>query len=599
MLFSFLSISFAQPKDLSLWDYVEPIPDSIQVESTAEPQPDLEKGIVLDAEDIDEPDIEQQESQASQQYFLLEENDSLLMALYTDPYKTLEEPSSKDLADNIFDIPVDNNEEVQKWVRYFEGPGKKYYQRWLNRAPQYTPMMKRKLKAAGLPEDLIYLSMIESGFSTHAYSSAAAVGLWQFIRPTGKEMGMRIDEWIDERRDPEIATDAAIKFLGQLYNRFGDWRLAWAAYNGGPGRVARTMRQNDTRNFWTLVRKNTLPSETSNYVPKIMAAAIVGKDLEKYGFTVPPERDYPKYTTVMTDGSISVEILAKCTKMSEKAFRKANPKIRKWALPSHPKKQSVHVPEKHSFQSCIRKVPKTKRMKYREHKIKQGESLAAIARKYKISVATIQVANKIKNPNRISVGQTLLIPGGEISSSTIASYKKSRSKKKTVKKAKTYKVKRGDSLQKIAKKYKTSVSNLKKWNNIKRDTIYAGQKLTVSKPYRTSSKKSSKKKSKKRSSKTYTIKSGDTIQKIAKRYRVKTSDLLRWNKLKNADKIYVGQKLKVSGSKAPKKRTYKVRSGDNLQKIAKKFNTSVSKIKKWNKLKKDTIYVGQKLTIIK
>ena len=156
----------------------------------------------------------------------------------------------------------------------------------------------------------------------------------------------------------------------------------------------------------------------------------------------------------------------------------ANPKIRKWALPSKPAKQSIHVPSKRRVLTCLSKVPKEKRMRYQEHKIKKGESLAQIAQKYKISVATIQVANKIKNPNRISVGQTLVIPAGELSSSTIASYKKTKTKSKACKKI-TYKVRKGDNLQKIAKKYGTSIKNIKKWNNLKKDTIYVGQKLKV------------------------------------------------------------------------------------------------------------------------
>ena len=209
-------------------------------------------------------------------------------------------------------------------------------------------------------------------------------------------------------------------------------------------------------------------------------------------------------------------------------------------------------------------------------------------------MATIQVANKIKNPNRISIGQTLVIPAGELSSSTIASYKKSKSKNKPRKKV-IYKVRKGDNLQKIAKKYGTSVKNIKKWNNLKKDTIYVGQKLKVkatSAPKKSTSKKSSRPQS-------YTIKKGDNLQKIATRYRVKVSDLLRWNNLKNADKIYVGQKLTLSGRAPAKTISYTVRKGDNLQKIAKKYGTSVKNIKKWNNLKKDTIYVGQKLTITK
>ena len=480
LLLSFLSLSFASPEKLTLWDYIEPISQENEKTSQIQSTPDLEEGIILEMEDGDEPNIEQQELDESQRYFLLEDTDAMVMSLYTDPQKTLEEPSKEPIAKTKFDIPIDYNKDVQRWVRYFSGSGRKYYQRWLNRAPEFTPMMKKKLKAANLPEDLIYLSMIESGYSTHAYSSAAAVGLWQFIRPTGRDMGMRVDEWIDDRRDPKLATDAAVKFLGILHRRFGDWRLAWAAYNGGPGRVSRRIKKYKTRDFWTLAKKGAFPSETDNYVPKIMAAAIIGKDPEKYGFTLPEPKEYPKYETVEISGAISVEILAKCANMKEKSFRKANPKIRKWALPAKPKKQSIHVPQKNTFLTCLSKVPKEKRMRYQEHKIKKGESLAQIARKYKISVATIQVANKIKNPNRISIGQTLVIPAGELSSSTIASYKKPKSKRKPSKKI-TYKVRKGDNLQKIAKKYGTSIKNIKKWNNLKKDTIYVGQKLKIKK----------------------------------------------------------------------------------------------------------------------
>lgn len=497
-LLSLLSLSLASPGELSLWDYIEPIAPQEQQESSAieeqeeantEPisDPKPEEGIILDVEDGDEPNIEQQEFDASQRYFLLEDADSLVMSLYTDPQHTLEEPSKDKLSGSNFDIPVDYNDDVQRWVRYFSGPGRKYYQRWLNRAPQFTPMMKEKLKAANLPEDLIYLSMIESGYSTHAYSSAAAVGLWQFITPTGKEMGMRIDEWIDDRRDPELATDAAVKFLGGLYKQFGDWRLAWAGYNDGPAHVTRKIKQHNTRDFWSLSQKGAFPSETDNYVPKIMAAAIIGKDPQKYGFTLPEPQEYTTYEEANIEGGISVEVLAECAQMSEKSFRNANPKIRKWALPTTAKNQtiSIHVPKKEPFVTCISKVPKQKRMRYQEHKISKGESLAQIAQKYNVSVATIQVANKIKNPNRISIGQTLVIPAGELSSSTIAEYKKSTATpEKTVtqsKKPTIYSVQKGDNLQKIASKYGVSISDIKKWNNLKKDTIYVGQKLTIHK----------------------------------------------------------------------------------------------------------------------
>ncbi|MEC7987228.1 MAG: LysM peptidoglycan-binding domain-containing protein, partial [Myxococcota bacterium] len=436
-----------------------------------------------------------------------------------------------------YDIPIVINQDVNRWIRYFKGPGKKYYQRWLKRAPQFTPMMKQKLKAAGLPQDLIYLSMIESGYSTHARSKAAAVGLWQFISSTGKEHGLRIDWWVDERRDPELATDAAIQFLSRLYRQYDDWYLAWAAYNGGPGRVSRRIKKYGTKDFWTLVKKGAFPSETDNYVPKIIAATIIGKNPKKYGFTAYPENPLPETHLVNAGPSISLDVLAKCAGISEKEFKRLNPKFKQWALPPSPKKQKVRVPNPEAFQKALAKIPKAKRLTYRQHKVKKGESLGRIASKYGISVGSIQVANKIRNPNRIGVGTVLIIPTGEVSPQQLQELKKSKKK---------------------------------------------------SKP-------------KKPKIKYHTVKKGDNLQKIAKRYRLKSSELIKWNNLKNADKIYVGQKLKLF---APKKsasswKTYKVKKGDNLARIAKKYGCSISDLKKWNKLKKDTIYVGQKLKVKK
>ncbi len=457
-------------------------------------------------------------------------------SFYTDPVKTLDhDPLFIDLIDpKDFDIPIVVNDDVKRWMNYLLGPGRKYYSKWLSRSTKFTPMMIQKLKAAGLPEDMIYLSMIESGFSTSAYSSAAAAGLWQFIPSTGREMGLRVDWWIDERRDPERSTDAAIKFLSRLFKQFDHWYLVWAGYNGGPSRVSRGIRNHGTRDFWELEEKNAFPRETDNYVPKIIAAAILGKYRDRYGFTDIQYQEALEYSTVTISGNIGVDVLAKCAGLSTKEFQAYNPHILQHALPPTPSKQTINVPKKKSktFLAELAKVPESERITYVRHVIKKGETLGSVASKYGVSVKSVQTKNSIHNPNRIRVGQVLLIPSpGEAKS------------------------------------------------------------LSKSKP----SSKSSKPKTRTVS---HTIRKGENLNSIAKKYAVSVGDVKRWNKITNADKIFAGQKLKIHTEK-PNWITYTVKSGDNLSRIAMKYNCSVEDIKQWNDLSSTKIYVGQKLKIQK
>ena len=461
-----------------------------------------------------------------------------LRSFYVDPVKTLEhDPLFIDMINpDDFDIPIVVNDDVKRWMNYLLGPGRKYYAKWLSRSTKFTPMMQKKLRAAGLPEDLIYLSMIESGFSTSAYSSAAAAGLWQFIPTTGREMGLRVDWWIDERRDPEKSTDAAIKFMSRLYKNFDHWYLVWAGYNGGPGRVSKGIKKYGTRDFWELEGHNAFPAETDNYVPKIIAAAILGKYRERYGFTNIKYQQPLEYDTVSVDGNIGIDVLAKCADLSVSKFKAYNPHLLQHALPSGSKKHTIHVPKSKEFLASLAKVPASERISYQRHVIKKGESLGRIAAKYGVSVQSIQTKNNIKNANRIHVGQVLLIPSS------------------------------GEA------------------------------KALVSANGSTKKKKSSSKNKSKTRTVTHTIKKGENLNLIAKKYGVSVSDIKRWNKITNANKIYAGQKLKIYTNKATWI-TYTVKSGDNLSRIAQKYGVSVSDIKKWNNLKSTKIYVGQKLKI--
>ena len=469
---------------------------------------------------------------------ILPEKYQLLWSFFQNPQKTLEphEMPLGEVEQQDFDIPIVMNASVEKWIAYFTGSGKKHFQKWMERGGRYTPMMKKKLKAAGLPQDLVYLSMIESGFSTYAHSSASAVGLWQFIKTTGSENGLRIDWWVDERRNPEKATDAAIRFLGYLHKKFDDWYLAWAAYNGGPGRVGRAITKYDDRNFWTLVDKNAFPAETDNYVPKIIAAAIVGKYATKYGFDTKNIMEPLQYDTVEIGPNYSIAALAKAADMTEEVFLEYNPQYLRWALPATPETHVIYVPDGKSFLQNVKKIPEAERTPHQKHQVKKGESLGSIAKKYETTVKSIQTVNKIKNPNSIRVGTILIIPTGQVSTPDI-------------------------------QKKPTS-------NN-----------STTKKPPAKSSRPSN-----------YTVQKGDNLDKIAKKYGLTTQELLNWNNLSNANKIYVGQNILLYPPK-PVWITHVVVSGDNLGKIAKKYNCSVEDLQKWNNLSGTKIYVGQKIKI--
>ena len=459
------------------------------------------------------------------------------IAFYTDPVAHLaaDPLHLKDIDPNQFDIPVVVNDSVVKWLKYFTGPGRKWYGKWLARSGKYWPMMHEKLDAAGLPRDMVFLSMIESGYATHAYSHASAVGLWQFMAATGKGYDLRVDWWVDERRNPERATDAAIEYLTHLKKRYGHWYLAWAAYNAGPTRVSRGIRNHNTRDFWTLSKKGSFRPETDNYVPKLLAAAIIGKNPERYGFTGIEKQAPMSHDTVTVSANVGIDVLARCADVSVDEFRALNPQLRRWALPPSPARQLVHVPKDTSraFLAALDKIPSDKRITHRRHKVKRGETLGTIARSYGVSSGSIQTVNKIRNANRIAVGQELVIPVSGQAGATSLAASRGGQPAAAVERPKYHTVRRGQTLSGIARKYSLKSKDIARWNNIKdARRIQAGQKLKLSGakagPQWTY----------------YTVRRGDTLSGIAQRHGCATKDLRSWNKLRSS-KIMAGQKLKI------------------------------------------------------
>jgi len=269
-------------------------------------------------------------------------------------------------------------------------------------------MILAELEKAGMPRDVLYLSMIESGFNPYAYSSAAAAGLWQFIPTTGQYYGLDVDWWVDERRDPEMATKAAVKMLGELYAQFGDWHLAFAAYNTGPGRVKRLVEAAKAAGrpatYWDFLERKELHPETAGYVPKIIAAAILGHHPERYGFTVNPAPAL-EYDTVNVAGAVDLAVLAECAGVDEDTFRTLNPIFRRYATPEGTSVIRLPKGTAERFEEALAKVPPSERLQLVKHMVRRGETLSIIAGRYGVSSTELARVNGLRNPNQIEVGQ--------------------------------------------------------------------------------------------------------------------------------------------------------------------------------------------------
>jgi membrane-bound lytic murein transglycosylase D len=335
-------------------------------------------------------------------------------------------------------------------------------------------MISQILDECNLPPELIYLAMIESGLNPKAYSKAAANGMWQFIYSTGKMYGLERTWYVDERRDPEKATRAACAYLTDLYDEFDNWYLALAAYNAGEGRIRRGTRLHQTTDFWQL---HSLPRETRNYMPYFLAATIIAKSPEKFGFSVKEKKGSAlAYDTVTIEKSADLTVLASSAETSFKSLQFLNPELRQSATPTRAYALKIPKGKNDIFMKNYNALPETERFapQFISHKVKNGESLWTIAKKYRVSVHDLAAVNKLKNRSMIRIDQKLTIPvqGMNLASmpaSAMKGYNKIH-----------YKVKRGDTLGHIAEDYGTRASKVRIWNNIKYGQhIYPGQKLTL------------------------------------------------------------------------------------------------------------------------
>lgn len=456
---------------------------------------------------------------------------------------SLREKVERDVQAAPHDLPIVVNDLVLSYVNFFQTPrGRAIVEGGLRRAGRYREMIERIFREEGLPQDLIYLAQAESSFKPTALSRARARGMWQFMQWRGQEYGLKVSWWVDERQDPEKSTRAAARHLRDLYEEFGDWHLAMAAYNTGPGGVARAIERTGYADFWELHKRNVLPRETKNYVPIILAMTIIAKNQEKYGIRVEPEQ--PVETDVVKPGHpIDLRLVAETVDASVDTLKQLNPALLRTVTPRDPEFE-LHLPAgtAERFFAEIAEIPQEKWVLWRRHRVEPGETLSGIAAKYRVTATAIAQVNGLDTRTVLSVGDRLIIPSTSAATSTGQLVR--------------YRVRRGDTLSEIARQHDVSVADLRRWNGIKGSTVARGAVLKVYPGGRRSgTQQAAQRQSKDDASEatlaaasaernpdgtvTHRVKPGETLWSIARAYRT-TVEALR-----SANEFLISRQLKA------------------------------------------------------
>lgn len=513
----------------------------------------------------------------------------------------VEENVVKPYKPKLGEIAMDDHQLVNRWIEYFQGRGRERMTTYLERSGRYLPMMKNVLRENGLPEELVYIALIESGFSPRAHSRASAVGYWQFIRETGRRYGLKVDTFIDERRDPVLSTKAAVEYFKTLYSLFGSWHLAMASYNCGEGRVKRAVMKHKTRNFWELIAKRrALPNESKNYVPKFIAAAKIAADPAKYGFNEIKFQDPLSYDTVTLTNPISLTKLASNVGVDADELKLLNPKFRTDYVPmARDGETVVRLPvglgqdAVAALSMSVTSQPKIVQADYISYKIKKGDSLSTIARKHRTTVSQVRRLNDLTNRYVLRVGARLRLPdkGGAVQEDMVEEDANTPSSAKPAahrsmssdsssgvvtagsSDSEFHTVRRGDNLSNIAQKYSLSIADLLKLNNLtNRSVLRPGQKLRVRGEAVDRSAKGSRS----------NLQKQRVLASVEKLNGKKKNPNSKQASVKASQKAQV-KLVKKTSAKATKV-VHKVRRGETLDTIARKYGVSMPKLVKANAL---------------
>jgi membrane-bound lytic murein transglycosylase D len=440
------------------------------------------------------------------------------------------------------------NAKVEQFIQYFQTAGKKIFTNWLARSERYIPIMKNLLRENGLPEDLVYMALIESGFNPYAYSRRKASGPWQFIYLTGKRYGLNVNWWVDERRDPEKSTIAAAKYLKDLYDLFECWYLAAAGYNAGEKKIVNAMKRYRTEDFWELTKYRYLKRETKDYVPQVIAAALIAKDPEKYGFIDIEYQEPLQYEKVKVPAVTALHLIARACGISLEELKDLNPELLRWCTPpDHPSYEiKIPVGSKDLFLNNFEAVSPGDKFQFKTHIVKKGDTLSGIAKRYRVDVQPILEINRLREKTLLSIGMNLLIPIPKDGKSMgVPERRADRKDQYSRIYETTYTIKEGDSLWSIANEMGVNIGALSRWNNLDPEkTLMPGDQLKIrikspSEPNGESVKMGEKQEI------IYVVREGDTLWGIAKKYNVTISEIKSWNSLNGGDRIYPSDRIKI------------------------------------------------------
>lgn len=604
-----------------------------------------------DSEEADDPDLslESAEPQGSLDQELAALRQTGMWDSNTSPV------IRRDIENSAYTFPVVLNKQVQMYLDLFQTRQRGIFTSWLSRASIYLPLMKKELKNAGLPEELVYLSMIESGYNQRACSPANAVGLWQFMHGTGRQYNLDVNTYVDERRDAEKSTKAAVAFLADLYKEFGDWHLAVAAYNGGPGKIRKGLEKYSVTSFWELAREDYLALETKRYVPKLIAAIIIAKNPEKFGFSNTPQMRPLQYATLKTPPGLSLDALALVCNTSVKEIKFLNQELRQGKTPPNRPDYEVKIPvtAREVASKNISRLHSVVTTGFKSHRIKRGETLSSICRTYGINKTTLLKVNNLRS-QKLSRGQYLRIPYNVASYQLLPAGSKmalAGNKSNLI----LHRIKAGESISQIATRYAVSAKEIVAWNNLgsahkisvgQQLALYPGNKTILTVPGELMAGTANDDAAVIASSGNDSLKKARVLTADKKKVsrslaavptdRTKASTLVVTSKKKNTVKIAQLDTVKTISTPAVQKRKstssaiatrtapeksavtltprkkktvggntpegdryswYKVKQGDTLWTISQKFNTSSLLIKEWNNLKTNVIHPGSQLKV--
>ncbi len=496
-------------------------------------------------------------------------------------------------------IPLTTNRVVKQSIEYLKDEPERHFNVWLRRAQTYFPMIDQILKEEDVPPELRYLAMVESGLNPTARSWAGAAGMWQFMRGTARQYGLSVNGWVDERRDPEKATRAAARHMRDLYERFGDWHLAMAAYNCGAGCVGRAVRRSPESDpsYWDVY--DDLPRETRGYVPMFIATTRLASNPGAHGFDTPSPTPPFAYDYVAVHGSmLPLQEIAELAGTSARVIRELNPELRRSTLPPSKDMYSLRIPvgSYETFAAAYAELPDRKKRPATTYTVKRGDTLSEIAEDYGTSTRALRRANGIRG-SIIRVGQALVVPVREYDSALAGTSDSSTPAR--VQYASEPVIRELDPINAPRESTVADASTSSDAAPEASDTASSSPADAAGSPDNGASASSeSAAEDRSLSPSSYTVRRGDTLGEIAEQFDVSTRELRQWNNLASS-RIRVGQTLQLqsTGGSGDATLTYRVERGDTLGKIAQQFGVSTRELRAWNGLSSSRIIVGQRLTI--